>query len=550
MSSILFTIFLISLLSVVPSNSKSCEAADDTINRLNRFTACLALNKVTNYTAFPQNDNSSAVYYTLLNYSIYNLRFADSSLPKPLSIVLPKTADQISKTILCAKTASFEVRARCGGHSYEGSSSVSKLRSPFIVLDLMKLDKVEVDMESKTAWVEGGATLGQTYKAINDVSNVHGFSAGSCPTVGVGGHISGGGFGLLSRKYGLAADNVVDAILVDVNGRILNRSAMGEDVFWALRGGGGGGGWGIIYAWKIKLQQVPETVTSFIVSRQGSETNLTNLIDTWQSVAPNLPDEFYLSAFVGSGLPGCPPGLSVTFKGFYLGPRSDALSITTRLFQGLGLARSDCMESSWIESVIFFSGLDKQSNVADLSNRYSKDKHYFKAKSDYVKSPIPLSGIRSALSILNMEPKGYVILDPYGGAMSGIPSNAIAFPHRDGNLFTIQYLVEWKAEDDNENRGSYVKWIRMFYDAMEGFVSSSPRSAYVNYLDYDLGATEESVVEGVVIGERDAVEKSRVWGEKYFLRNYDRLVHSKTEIDPENYFRSEQSIPPLMSGSM
>uniref|UniRef100_A0A7N0TCW9 FAD-binding PCMH-type domain-containing protein n=1 Tax=Kalanchoe fedtschenkoi TaxID=63787 RepID=A0A7N0TCW9_KALFE len=448
-------------------------------------------------------------------------------MPKPLFIALPGTPDQLSKTVLCAKAASLGVRARCGGHSYEGASSVSVLlaSSPFIIIDLMNLDKVQVDLHSETAWVEGGATLGQTYKAIADASDVHAFSAGSCPTVGVGGHISGGGFGLLSRKYGLAADNVVDAILVDASGRLLNRSAMGEDVFWALRGGGGSSGWGIIYAWKIKLQPVPPTVTSFIVSRQVTQSNLANLVDTWQSVAPRLPDEFYLSAFIRSS---CPQVLCVAFNGFYLGPRSEALSIMTRQFPGLGVTLSDCMESSWIESVLFFSGLEKHSTVADLSNRYSTDKHYFKAKSDYVKSPMSLASIRSAM----------------------IPSDAIAFPHRAGNLFAIQYLVEWKAED-NARRDDYIKWIRAFYDAMEGFVSSSPRAAYVNYLDFDLGVTDDGkeAVKGVV-GERDAAEKARVWGERYFLGNYDRLVRAKTQIDPENYFRSEQGIPPLLSGSM
>ncbi|KAF3619317.1 hypothetical protein FXO38_32984 [Capsicum annuum] len=127
---------------------------------------------------------------------------------------------------------------------------------------LFVLDRVSLDLHSGTAWVQGGATLEQTYYAISQASNVHGFAAGSCPTVGVGGHISGGGFGFLSRKYGIAVDSVVDALLVDAQGQILDRESMGEEVFWAIRGGGGGI-WGIIYAWKIRLLEVPKTVTSF-----------------------------------------------------------------------------------------------------------------------------------------------------------------------------------------------------------------------------------------------------------------------------------------------
>jgi FAD/FMN-containing dehydrogenase len=82
--------------------------------------------------------------------------------------------------------------------------------------------EISIQVETETAWVERGATLGETYSAIADSSKNHGFSAGSCLTVGVGGHIGGGGFGLLSRKYGLAADNVVDALLIDANGRLLD----------------------------------------------------------------------------------------------------------------------------------------------------------------------------------------------------------------------------------------------------------------------------------------------------------------------------------------
>jgi FAD/FMN-containing dehydrogenase len=181
-------------------------------------------------------------------------------------------------------------------------------------------------VETETAWVEGGATLGETYSAIADSSKNHGFSAGSCPTVGVGGHIGGGGFGLLSRKYGLAADNVVDALLIDANGRLLDREGMGEDVFWAIRGGGGGV-WGIVYAWKIKLLKVPPTVTGFSVSRPGTKRHVAKLVNNWQYVAPHLEDDFYLSCFIGADLPETvsSAGMPATFKGFYLGARSKAI---------------------------------------------------------------------------------------------------------------------------------------------------------------------------------------------------------------------------------
>ena len=82
--------------------------------------------------------------------------------------------------------------------------------------------------------------------------------------MGVDGHFRGRGYGLLLRKYGLAANHVVDAHLIDVEGRFLDRESMGEDLFWSILVGGGAS-FGVIIAWKIKLVTVPQTVTVFTV---------------------------------------------------------------------------------------------------------------------------------------------------------------------------------------------------------------------------------------------------------------------------------------------
>ncbi|KAI9092478.1 hypothetical protein K1719_027606 [Acacia pycnantha] len=504
------------------------------------YTSCLTHHNINNFTTFPDQSSTQSYddYFRILNYSIQNLRFAQLNIPKPTAIVLPESLEQLRNSVVCCREFSVGIRLRCGGHSYEGTSSVANDGAPFVIIDLMNLNHVHVDVEAEMAWVEGGATLGETYYAISRASKAHGFSAGSCPTVGVGGHIGGGGFGLLSRKYGLAADNVVDALLIDADGNLLTRQEMGEDVFWAIRGGGGGI-WGIVYAWKIKLLKVPEIVTSFVVSRTGTKGHVLKLVGKWQHVAPRLDDAFYLSCFVGAGLPEAKiTGLSTTFKGFYLGPKHKAISIINQGFPELGIEEEDCKEMSWIESIVFFSGLTDGATVSDLNNRYMQDKEYFKAKSDFVRSHIPLVGIETALNILEREPKGYVILDPYGGRMHNISSESIAFPHRKGNLFTIQYLIYWK-EADNDKSNEYIEWVREFYDSMTPFVSWGPRAAYINYMDFDLGVMLEP------INTKEAEEQARVWGERYFLSNYDRLVKAKTLIDPNNAFTNQQGIPPL-----
>ncbi|XP_059633319.1 berberine bridge enzyme-like D-2 [Cornus florida] len=541
---------------------------------LDKITYCLSHENISNFTVYPykMDSDSPLVYFKLLNFSIQNLRYAEPTVPKPIAIILPETKEQLIDTFLCCRrssssSSSLEIRVRSGGHGYEGTSSsvATTDGTPFVIIDLMNLNRVSVDLESETAWVEGGATLGETYSAIAKSSKVHGFSAGSCPTVGIGGHIAGGGFGLLSRKYGVAADNVVDAILVDADGRLLNRQGMGEDVFWAIRGGGGGI-WGIVHAWKIKLSRVPETVTGFIVSRPDTKRNVAKLVHKWQFVAPNLHHGFYLSVFVGANLPETNKtiAISATFKGFYLGPRSKAVSILNRVFPELGIKEEDCKEMSWIESILFFSGLllpadvDHDSSTTTtgidlLKDRYLHDKGYFKAKSDYVRVPISISGIRVALDILDEEPKGYVIWDPYGGVMQNISCESIPFPHRNGNLFNIQYLVAWgEEEEDNSNKSSrqYMDWIRRLYHSMTPYVSAGPRAAYVNYMDLDLGVMEDETLlinTTTTSPSVDAVEMARVWGEKYFLNNYDRLVRAKTLIDPHNIFKHQQGIPPLSS---
>jgi len=105
------------------------------------------------------------------------------------------------------------------------------------------------------------------------------FQTGLCPSVGIGSHISGGGFGILFRKHGLAADHV-DAYLIDVNRRILNRKSIGEDIFWAIRGGSAAS-FGVILAWKIMLVRVPPIVTVFTIHKTLEE-GATKLIHRWQ----------------------------------------------------------------------------------------------------------------------------------------------------------------------------------------------------------------------------------------------------------------------------
>ncbi|XP_042031116.1 berberine bridge enzyme-like 18 [Salvia splendens] len=166
-----------------------------------------------------------------VKYSIHNLRFASDSTPKPAVIVTPDHESHIPPLLRCAKRSDLQIRTRSGGHDYEGLSSFTTQEVLFLILDLINLREIVIDVDRKTAWVGTGATVGELYYRISEKSPVLGFPAGIGPAVVVGGQFSGGGYGTMHRKYGLSADNVVDAKIVDARGRILDRKSMGEDLF-------------------------------------------------------------------------------------------------------------------------------------------------------------------------------------------------------------------------------------------------------------------------------------------------------------------------------
>jgi len=119
--------------------------------------------------------------------------------------------------------------------------------------------------------------------------------------------------------------------------------------------------------------------------------------------------------------------------------------------------------------------------------------------------------------------------------MSQIPASATPFPHRAGNLFKVQYSVNWD-EAGHELDKNYTTQIRKLHGYMTPFVSKNPRSAYLNYRDLDIGINHFG---------KNSYAEGQVYGAKYFNGNFDRLVKVKTAVDPGNFFRSQQSIPTL-----
>ncbi|KAL5708917.1 cinnamyl-alcohol dehydrogenase [Ranunculus cassubicifolius] len=492
------------------------------------FIQCLSKNSdtsITNIVYSPQNSS----YTSILDFSIQNFRFISSATPKPAFIITPLQESHIQAAVICSKKQGFQIRVRSGGHDYEGLSYISY--KPFVIIDLINFRDIDVDLKHNTAWVQAGATVGEVYYRIAEKSKTHGFPAGVCPPMGVGGHIGGGGLGFLWRKYGLAADNILDAYIVDVNGNLLDRKSMGEDLFWAIRGGGGAS-FGVIVSWKIQLVRVPSIVTAFRVSKT-LEQGATALFYKWQNSAHKFPKDLLIRTIIqpAQGEKDSRT-VQVTFESIFQGRLKALLPIMEKNFPELGLKAEDCTEMSWVNSTIYVAGLSGPVEV--LLNRSQTSKNYFKNKSDFVQEAISVAELESIWKVLLADDVTHIIItEPMGGRMSEISETATPFAHRKGYLYNIQYVTAWL---DGSLSARSLESARRLYNFMTPYVSKSPRASYVNYRDLDVGMNK---------GLNTSYEEARVWGEKYFGVNFARLAFVKSKVDPENYFWNEQSIPPF-----
>ncbi|XVF78048.1 hypothetical protein PTKIN_Ptkin14bG0097100 [Pterospermum kingtungense] len=481
--------------------------------------------------------SESPLFSSVLDSTLQNMRWLNSSMAStPLLIITPFHESEIQAALICSKKLGLQVRVRSGGHDYEGLSYLGQ--TPFIIIDLGNLRSVEINIEEETAWVQSGATLGELYYAIGKKSNIHAFPAGLCPTVGVGGHLSGGGFGTLLRKYGLAADNVLDAYLIDVDGRIFDRKGMGDDLFWAIRGGGGAS-FGIILSWKIRLVRVPSTVTVFTVSKT-MEREATKLVHGWQYIADKLPEDLFIRVVIQNikgGNSGNNSTIQASFNSLFLGGIEKLIPLMNESFPELGLLAENCIQMSWIQSTLYFAGFQQGQPLEVLLDKTQLYMSNFKAKSDFVREPIPHQVFEEVWEMFLDEKLVFMIMDPFGGKMNEIPESAVPFPHRKGNLYNVQYMVKWEVNDIRTSN-KHIHWIRMLYEYMRPYVSKDPRAAYLNYRDLDLGTNS--------LG-RTSYAEANEWGKKYFKGNFERLARVKSMTDPQNFFRNEQSIPPLVT---
>src|SRR6202030_2237728 len=103
---------------------------------------------------------------------------------------------------------------------------------------------------------------------------------------GAAGLILGGGFGWLTRRFGMSCDNVEGFTLVVADGSVVRASAReNSDLFWALRGGGGN--FGVVTEFEVKLH--PLTSVLFGTGMFLGD-DITRVLQYWREFMPQAPD--------------------------------------------------------------------------------------------------------------------------------------------------------------------------------------------------------------------------------------------------------------------
>src|SRR6516165_7337862 len=178
---------------------------------------------------------------------------------RPALIVRCAEASDVPHAISFARENGLEISVRGGGHNIAGNA----LCDGGVMIDLSTIRNVRVDAKKKRGYVEPGAILAD----FDEAAQSHGLATplGINSTTGVAGLTLGGGFGWLTRKYGMTIDNLVSADVVSANGKRIRASENeNADLFWALRGGGGN--FGVVTQFEFKLHEVgPQILAGLIV---------------------------------------------------------------------------------------------------------------------------------------------------------------------------------------------------------------------------------------------------------------------------------------------
>ncbi|MGN6798160.1 MAG: FAD-binding oxidoreductase, partial [Gaiellaceae bacterium] len=340
---------------------------------------------------------------------------------KPLAVVQPLDAADVASVVRWAAKTGVHIVARSGGHSYGGYSTVAN----GVVVDLQRLKAVTVSQGH--ASVGAGARLGNIYNGLA----THGLAipAGTCPSVGIGGHALGGGFGLASRAWGLASDNVLAVQIATADGKLVVADAKhNPDLYWACRGGGGGN-FGLATRFTFRTHAVTQG-SYFVATWPWSQA--TDVVASFLTWAPHQPDALGALCRLAAG----PGGPTIQVFGQFLGSETSLKSALASL--GPPAAKLTTGTATWLDLVRRWAGCLGH----PLPECAIPGHTLFAGASDYI-AKVPASAQLAKFTAVveaRGASSGALLIDAYGGALNRIAPAATAFVHRN-QLASIQYFA-------------------------------------------------------------------------------------------------------------
>jgi FAD/FMN-containing dehydrogenase len=418
---------------------------------------------------------------------------------RPAAIVQCADDADVIHCVNYARERNLAIAIRGGGHSAPGFGTCDD----GIAIDLSRLRGISVNPERRTAQVEGGCTWGD----VDEATHAFGLATpgGVISTTGVGGLTTGGGFGYLSRRYGLACDNLLSATVVTADGRLRTTDATREpDLFWAIRGGGGN--FGIVTSFEFRLHPVTEVYAGPILYSLEQAAEVLRFFRDFMRTAPRKLSAFFAFLIVPPGPPFPEPLWGKTVCAIMCACTGDmsAAETITRPLREFGpplLALPHPMPYPFLQSL--FDGLLphglhhywKADFVHDLTEE---------AIAEHVEFGPRIPTVNSAVHIYPMD-----------GAIHDVSSTDTAFAYRDVRFVHIIAAVT----PDPAPMPAYRQWVRDYWAALH------PHSAGGGYVNFLMDEGEERVASS-------------------YMGNQARLAAIKAQYDPENLFRVNQNIKP------
>jgi FAD/FMN-containing dehydrogenase len=419
---------------------------------------------------------------------------------RPAVIVRCAKADDVPHAIRLARQNGLEISIRGAGHNIAGNA----LCEGGMMIDLSTMKNVRVDAAKRRAYVEPGATLADFDKAVQE----HGLATpvGINSTTGISGLTLGGGFGWLTRKYGMTIDNLVSAEVITADGKKLRASEkVNVDLFWAIRGGGGN--FGVVTQFEFKLHPVgPEILAGLIVFPLDQAKQV---LRQYREFVKSAPEELTVWVVLRQAppLPFLPKEVHgrevVLLAIFYTGDIAEGAKLIAPLHR-FGDAHGEHIGAQpYVEWQKAFDPL-----LTPGARNYWKSHNFTELRDEALDTMI---GFANRLP----SPQCEIFIALIAGAANPVPAGAMAYGHRDAK-FVLYVHTRWDEAAQDE---TCIAWARAFFKASAPYASAG---AYVNFMTED---------------ESDRI--SAAYG-----ANYARLAHIKKHYDPENVFHLNQNIKP------